>query len=358
LNLSNKSNDILAQSKCCWSAEWVLALNGMAYPSSATTLEDLEDYGAVELFMQTARQHQNDVVFSNHHSSDLISICEAVGGSPLGIQLAASWLRAMPLNAVSEQLKKNLNLLKDKQLHAVFSRSWHYLSEAEKTLLMKLCVFQGGLSYQASLDVSQASLKLIMQCLDKSMLFLSAEGRYDFHPLIKTYIQEEAQKDNALFSNAQNKHGLYFMTLLATSGNKLHGFEQMQALTTLERELANIRAAWSWCLAEARVFEMFEACEQLYWFFTLQGRFAEALEMVYEALPAYDADVAEHRGVVGRLLMAEASCLGRMNSGAKAITVSERSVEVLDKSDDALGKMACRITLSSILWRKDMSCRK
>jgi tetratricopeptide (TPR) repeat protein len=41
-----------------------------------------------------------------------------------------------------------------------------------------------------------------------------------------------------------------------------------------------------------------------------------------------------------------------MNSDEEAVIVGERSVQVLDSSQDALGKMASRITLSTILWRK------
>lgn len=332
--------------------EWVLALDGLRFPESASNLAELSKYDAAELFMQTARQNKLNRVFSDADVNALLNICKQVGGSPLGLQLAASWLRAMPLADIAVHLKKNLNLLKDDSLRAVFARSWDYLSLEEKNLLIKLCVFQGGLNYQAGLDVSDASLSLIIQLLDKSMLFLSNEGRYDFHPLIRSYVTEEAQQATQLFHTAKEKHGRYFMHMLASTGEQLHQHEQLQALATLERELSNIRAAWQWCVNEKRVSEMFDACEQLYWFFTLQGRFAEALEMIHEALPAYDASQAEHRGVLGRLLMAQASCLGRMNSSDEAVMVSERSIELLDESDDALGKMACRITLSAILWRK------
>ena len=335
-------------------AEWLMPLEGLTYPDEFRdlSLELASDFDAIALFLQTARQNQINTVFSKADVPALVTIAKSVDGSPLGLQLAASWLRAMPLIDIAEKLSQNLELLKNDNLQSIFVNSWKYLTEDEQALLIKLSVFQAGISYQAALTISGASLKVLTRLLDKSMLHLSSEGRYDFHPLIRSYVAEEAKKEVALFEDISTKHGHYFMDMLAETGELLHQHEQMQALEILERDLANIRAAWAWCIEHKNIQKMFTACEQLYWFFTLQGRFEEALEMIQDALPAYSSEVFEERGVKGRLLMAEASCLGRINSSDEAVHIGAESIKVLDASNDDLGKMASRITLSAILWRK------
>ena len=73
-----------------------------------------------------------------------IDICKKVEGNPLAIELAASWLHALSVKQLKQELKKSFDVLSESYRNladhhenprAVFNHSWALLSEKEKTRL-------------------------------------------------------------------------------------------------------------------------------------------------------------------------------------------------------------------------------
>src|SRR5262249_22051442 len=75
--------------------EWVLDVGGLAFPAGKADLE-FEDYSAVQLFVQHARRAQAGFTLIDTHKPAVAHICRLVGGMPLGIELAAAWVRVLP----------------------------------------------------------------------------------------------------------------------------------------------------------------------------------------------------------------------------------------------------------------------
>ena len=71
--------------------EWGLPLGGLSFPHDDTNTP-LDSYSAVQLFAQRARQQHADFSLSAHAES-VQRICRHVEGMPLGLELAATWLR-------------------------------------------------------------------------------------------------------------------------------------------------------------------------------------------------------------------------------------------------------------------------
>src|SRR5690606_10660665 len=137
--------------------EWALPVAGLPYPVHDTH-EETGKYDAVDLFAQTARRI--DSGFSLVCNEDaVIGICRAVEGMPLGIELAATWLRVMPCDQITGQIRRDLDFLatplrnieaRHRSLRTVFEHSWNLFSEAEQDVMMRLSVFRGGCDLEAA----------------------------------------------------------------------------------------------------------------------------------------------------------------------------------------------------------------
>src|SRR5579871_2422661 len=82
--------------------EWVLPVEGLPFPVQGS-IDAVEGYGAVQLFMETARRLQPGFSLNDNEDA-VVEICQAVEGMPLGIELAASWLRAIPCQQIAGQI--------------------------------------------------------------------------------------------------------------------------------------------------------------------------------------------------------------------------------------------------------------
>src|SRR5258706_5874642 len=118
------------------SAETVFALSGMEFPKWETP-EDALEYGAVKLFMQSARRVRSDFQLEADDLPYVARICRSVQGTPLGILLAAAWLEAPSPREIAEEIKHSLDFLetqmhdlpeRQRSLRAVFEYSWHLLT--------------------------------------------------------------------------------------------------------------------------------------------------------------------------------------------------------------------------------------
>ncbi len=68
--------------------EWVFVLDGLRVPDEQAT-DALDNYGAVQLFVQRARQLQSTFTL-NDNAECVSAICRRVEGLPLGLELAAA----------------------------------------------------------------------------------------------------------------------------------------------------------------------------------------------------------------------------------------------------------------------------
>jgi predicted ATPase len=195
--------------------EWVYEVEGFSVPEKTTRLEEAEHHDAVALFVGRARKVNPG--FTLDEDSLPFEICERVAGLPLGIELAASWVKVLSPQEIAEGLEEaNLTTSlshapeRHRSLRHVFEGSWQLLSGEEQTVLAKLSVFQGGFSREAAREVAGATLLVLARLVDKSLLRVSAGSRYEFQPLLQHYLKEKlvATNDEAQATNAHAHHFL------------------------------------------------------------------------------------------------------------------------------------------------------
>ena len=272
--------------------EWVLALEGLRVPEAVLTAP-LESYPAVQLFAQRARQVQASFLL-NDHLQAVKTICQRVEGMPLGLELAASWLRVMSCEQIAAQMTNSIDFLttplrnvpeRHRSLRAVFEQSWNLLSEREKAVLMRLSVFRGGFDLEAAEQIAGTSLPLLAGLADKSLIRLHSNGRYDLHELLRQYASEKLEEAGTTNATA-DQHLCYFLNLAETAEAHVWGSEQKSWYDRLETELDNLRAALNWSLENGDAELGLQLAAALGWFFSERSRPYEGLGWLERTLAA------------------------------------------------------------------------
>ncbi len=128
--------------------ETLLPIPGMTIPDSLPAdLADLLQYSSVMLFLEGARRVVPGFEPGAADWEPVLRICRLVGGMPLGILLAAAWLRLLsPAEIAAEITAHSLDFLegewqevpeRQRSLRAVFDYSWRLLSEREQAHLRR-----------------------------------------------------------------------------------------------------------------------------------------------------------------------------------------------------------------------------
>jgi transcriptional regulator with XRE-family HTH domain len=125
--------------------EWLFEVQGLPIPQE--TDQGLAENEAITLFVQRARQISQDFSLQEEDIPALVRICRMVGGLPLALELAASWVRILSCREIAQELEKSIDFLETRKLDVperhrsiktVFDHSWELLTEEERLLLKKL----------------------------------------------------------------------------------------------------------------------------------------------------------------------------------------------------------------------------
>ena len=233
--------------------EWLLELAGLDVPLQTT--DDVEQYSAIELFVQSARKLRSDFALSEADKPAAVNICRLVEGMPLGIELSAAWTRVLSCGEIAREIEQSLEFLatslrdlpaRHRSLRAVFDHSWSLLVPEEYRVLRRLATFHGGFSRDAAEQVAHASPSLLGALLDKSLLYLQpgrdTTPRYGMHEMIRHYAWQKLDEAGEL-EEVQLRHLAFFLHLLESTKDQFVGSEQKRWLDLLECEHDNLHAA-------------------------------------------------------------------------------------------------------------------
>jgi predicted ATPase len=127
--------------------------------------DDTGNYAAGELFIKTAQRVQPDFDLQEGDQAVLMRICRLAEGMPLGLELAASWVSVLPLEAIAREMERSLNFLatefrdlpqRHRSMQAALNLSWQRLNNEQQDAIRKLSVFQGGFARMAALESRRA----------------------------------------------------------------------------------------------------------------------------------------------------------------------------------------------------------
>jgi predicted ATPase/DNA-binding SARP family transcriptional activator len=235
--------------------EWHYSINGMAVPAIAPDcLPTGVEADAVRLFVQSARRTQPGFTLAAERTA-VLRICQMVEGMPLAIELAAAWLRALTPQQIVHELERGLDILtarfqnipaRHRSIRAVLDHTWNLLETEEREVVQQLSVFLGSFQRAAAEEVAGASLPTLALLVDKALLRVHPDQRYQLHELTRQYAAERLP--GAAKSDLRDAHATYYAALVAEQRPHLFTGAYQQALATLAAEYDNILHAWEWIM--------------------------------------------------------------------------------------------------------------
>lgn len=243
-------------------AETVISLNGLSFPSDADSAESALQTEALTLFQSCAKRQACSVSLSpkSPHLADVVHICQALEGNPLGIELIATSLTPTELAHLRQKFDSRLAKIaatqidypdRHKSLAAVFDYSWHLLSPVEQHLLAKLSIFRGRVKKETVAQLVTVSEQRLQGLVNKSLLGHFDEDSYALHPLIRQFA---AQKREQLFTKIEEAalweaYGRAFLAVAADYQTAIEAGKRVSG--EINHILENILAAWQWAVENA-----------------------------------------------------------------------------------------------------------
>lgn len=228
--------------------EWVMPVDGFACARSHD-----EDGEAELFFVACARRTLPGFAPSADDRAQVHELARLVGGSPLALELAAPWLRTLPLREIVQELRRDIGTLdlslrgapdRHRSLRASFEHSWRLLSEHERDALARLAAFTGGFTRDSATRVADVALPVLAALVEKCLLRYDSSGRYERHPLVHQFTQERLDNDAALAAATRQRHAAHFLGLL--EDGSLRALPRRERLLRLRAEWPNILRATEW----------------------------------------------------------------------------------------------------------------
>jgi len=315
--------------------EHLLPVPGMDVPSQEAEAP-LSQYDAVELFLRSARRVRPDFDPTVEELGQVGSICRMVGGMPLAILLAASWMTMLdPGEIMGEMSLEGLDFLetdwrdvpeRQRSMRAVLDHSWGLLSEGEQGVLAGLSAFRGGFRQRAARQVTGTSIQELRTLVNRSLVQRTPSGRYEMHELLRRYGAERLALSSAAEASLHDRHCAYYAAALQRWEAELRGPRQAEAIAEIEPEVENARAAWDWAVERGDVVRIGQAMDGLCRFYERRGRLQEGEAACRQAAERLGGMEKELLGEGLRVLIRAWGWQGRLNQLMGRTEVARQSL--------------------------------
>ena len=325
--------------------EWLFDLVGLATPADDLDTEIAAVmYAAPQLFLQIARRLHAHYQPTASDIAAICQVCRILRGMPLGIELAAVWIRHVSAAQIAEEIGRGLDFLttnlrdlpeRHRSLRAAFDYAWRRLKPEERAVCARLSLFHGGFTLAAATAVAGATAQHLAALVEKSLL--QREGdRYDMHPMLARFAAEQlASTDVADAANEAGpnaRHAAFYIALLADQ----HAGETAEQRQAIRAELPNIRAAWQWASSHHRSDLLLQAAATLHNFYSAQSWFREGIDAFHFALeqledaPADDAQLALVRCELLTRMARMRIHIGELEPASRALDAAMQQAQRLD----------------------------
>jgi DNA-binding SARP family transcriptional activator/predicted ATPase/Tfp pilus assembly protein PilF len=358
-------------------AEFLLDLEGLPYPTQALAGSDDRsglDYTAVQLFLERAGRVRPGIAATAGTAPSIVRICQLVEGLPLGIELAAANLGlptgrgqgsrtcaevAQAIQGGLDALSSSLHDLSARQrtIRVVFEDSWRLLTEGERQTYRRLSVFRGGFGPAAARAVvgeggeacqgedsdaqgSRGALPL-QGLVDRSLVRQDGAGRDSLHPLLRQYAAEKLAAHPTEEATTRRRHARFYLTFLQEREEAFAGAQAQEGLDEVQAEMANVRAAWAWAVAQQEIEGLSAAAPTLADYYNRRGLFREGeatfgntAEHLFEGSSIPESPVAKH--LLARLRLEQARFLFMLGRYAPIHEHTRTAITLAAACDDPI----------------------
>ena len=266
--------------------ERTFTLDGLPAGSTATTL-----------FLETARRVHHTFQPTATDQTIIHDICHQLDGHPLGIELAAVWVRQFSVSDIAAQINHNLDFLattwrnvpqRHRSLRAVFEHSWQALTAAEQRVLRQLAVFRGDFSAHAASAITGATIPLLTALVDKSLIHSDGQGQFSLHNLIRQYAVAKLQAMPTERAALNARHSRYYADFLQQQYPRLNSADEPAGLRDIRRQHDNIRMAWHWATAQGHTDQLHAMLSSLVYYYDTLGLYQAGQELFQTVADQYE----------------------------------------------------------------------
>lgn len=349
------------------SQETVLPVAPLDVPSTVTArVASLQASDAVALFVERARMARPAFELTADNAEAVATVCVAVDGLPLAIELAAARLPILSPEALAARLVEPLPLLtggsrdapdRHRALRATIEWSYGLLDPPLQRLFDRLSVFAGGCTLDAVEAVCRPREELGVDALDgvaglveSSMLRAGAESgaepRFAMLETLRGYARERLSESGEA-GELQRRHAEFYLGDREDTARYLDNEEARTLFARLDAEVDNVRAALTWAHEAGSELELPLAVlwQRLPKVFPAEGR--RVLRRALES--GADAD----RRLQARALAAMGG-LARMQGDLEEAEASlEQSRRLYRELDDHVGELVTLARLAAVAGDRD-----
>lgn len=277
--------------------EW--PLSPLAVPDLAEP-PDLERWGslpAMQLVTARARAVDPDFALNVDNLLPLATLCVALDGLPLALELAAVRLRDLsPMELVQQllllrghvqlsstwlhQTRRNI-AERHRTLQAAIGWSTRLLDPGDQTAFHRLGIFVGGCAEDAAREIAGADTPLLARLARASLIRID-NGRVRLLETISSYAREQLAGDEQMA--CQRDYAEFYARFAEDVFNGLIGDDQASWMTRALADHDNCLSALRRALAEQAGDIAVAIAGGLWWFWYRRGLFALAQELLAAAL--------------------------------------------------------------------------
>ncbi|HEY3781681.1 MAG TPA: tetratricopeptide repeat protein [Fimbriimonadaceae bacterium] len=297
----SQRNRVLATSRRSLglASEYVHNVRPLTFPKKQNAaLQDLLSSESGRLMIDRAKAKAPQFQVTDENTKAVASLCAALEGIPLAIELAASRLRILSPEQLYARLTKSLDLLKSssedtdsrhRTLRATIDWSFNQLTDEEKEILKTLSIVPAGCSLELAelLCEDMDLLDVLERLVDHSLIRVESMGspRYRTLETIRQYCAEQIHQDS-LDSAHQKLHK--WATDFAAEGKKMLATQnQDEWQKKIETEYENIILSLAWCAENpGEQNRLLQPAGEMDRYWVMKGMVAEGSEWLIKALAA------------------------------------------------------------------------
>jgi predicted ATPase len=325
---------VTSRSPVGWQGEQVVPVAPLAVPPVAGSPERMLEYPAIEMFLDRAQNIVPHFQLTVRNAEAVVAVCQRLEGLPLSIELAAARVRAAAPAEMLKELDDRFGFLVGRKrggqkhhatLEDTISWSFERLPETHKQFLLQLSVFRGGFTREAAETVCgmESAFDLLEDLVDKSLI----EGQHQddhirFSMLESVREFAQARMDAGERAALTGQHAAYYQAFAESQEPRLRSAASAEALTALDPEISNIRAALAATIGPTDLVQ-FAGAMWRYWH--LRNSVQEGLEVLVRAAAVATLAPGEP---CARVLLGLAMMRYRLGEISEAVKLCERAVAI------------------------------
>lgn len=338
------------------SEEWMVPLDGLAYPEPSAAPSASGAWPALQLFEDRGRQVDPAFALGDEDASRIATIAERTGGSPLALELAAAWVGTLPVADIAAEFAHDRDFLASTQrdrvdrhrsLRAVFEHSWRLLAPGERNGLAALAVFRGTFDRAAAAFVADVDAMCLAALTARALVARVSDDDYARHPLLHQYADEKLEDLGATADAVRARHAAHFCAVAEAAATQRRTSAHFARLDHLEPHHADLRSALAWADRTGDAQLLLRLTDALVEFWLWRGHHAEAMHW-FARVADRGPTATDVRPYAHRLLDFAFVCLGqqefatptRLIADARALFEAAEDVAGMARAQAHLGMLA------------------